>query len=173
MVRLASMFVLRVQKGSDDVSYIKICVLKSRFRIYRVAGTNLKFSKKTFFYTKSQYKSVIETKSIIFVISIPRTHHNHRTSKNITHLVVFTVLQKFFMLLHSDQCQLANSIIYVRIRAISCDSAHYNDFAYTYKIVDANRHLPIASTITCSITMLARATIVAVLFLAPHRCRRY
>jgi len=48
MVRLASMFVLRVQKGSDDVSYIKICVLKSRFRIYRDAGTNLKFSKKHF-----------------------------------------------------------------------------------------------------------------------------
>jgi len=44
MVRLASMFVLSVQKGSEDVSYIKICVLQSRFRIYRVAGTNLKFS---------------------------------------------------------------------------------------------------------------------------------
>ena len=50
----------------------------------------------------------------------------------------------------------------------SRDSAHYNDFAHTYKIVDANRHLPIGSTITCSITMLARATIVAVFFLAPH-----
>ena len=48
MVRLASMFVLRVQKGSDDVSYIKICVLQSRFRIYRVARTNLKFSKNHF-----------------------------------------------------------------------------------------------------------------------------
>ena len=32
----------------------------------------------------------------------------------------------------------------------------------------ANRHLPIARIIACSITMLARAMIVAFLFLAPH-----
>ena len=48
MIRLASMFVLGVQKGSEDVRYINIFVLKSRFRIYSGAGTNVKFSKNHF-----------------------------------------------------------------------------------------------------------------------------
>ena len=52
LIRLASMFVLGVQKGSDDVRYIKMSVLKSRFRIYRGAGTNIKFSKKHFLHKK-------------------------------------------------------------------------------------------------------------------------